>query len=175
MNLELRSIIGVATIITTLWSLVGIIRSLKLKADKLLGQYTVGAFEWSLVLLASIVISIFVFWPRIVKLWKRITKQDKLDELLALIERDREVFQDLTQYSPQSLVESYFHDAKRRINEMIYILSKLKFTVPSQKDFDHYRFYEYWYSFINRLELIIKNENYKDHLDLWSEDSPFKT
>lgn len=81
MKLELRSIIGGATIITTLWALVGIIRSLKLKADKLLGEFTVGAFEWFLVLLASIVILIFIYRSFIVRLWKRITKQDKLREL----------------------------------------------------------------------------------------------
>lgn len=94
--------------------------------------------------------------------------------MLALIERDREFFHDATQYSPGELLPGYFHDVKRRIDEMLYMLSKLKFTVPSQEEIDDYRFYGCWFSFINKLELVIKNENYKDHLDLWNKYSPFK-
>ena len=166
-----HSIIGIISIITALWSLVGIIRSLILKADKIFGQITMGAFEWSLILQASIVVLIIVHWPFIVKLWKRITKQDKLDKLLNLIEQNKKSTELVLEYSPQSLLESEFLRVEEEIKKILYILSGLGFTTPNKEERVHHSFYPSWYSYINELETIIQDKKYKKALDLWSKFS----
>lgn len=170
----LLALFHIAEAIAFLFFLFGLIKSLIDKTDKFFGLVKMEALEWSFLLLIPIVVFIIVDRATTVKLWKRITGQDKLDELLNLIDRDRELIRQVVGQRGQQPPYEIFLDLQRRVNEILYKLKKLGFTIPSKEELTHVEFFRCWYYFINRLEIRIKNENYKDYLGLWSEFSPVK-
>ena len=162
--------------IVFLFSLLGLIKSYKDEASGFFGQIKIETHEWWFLLLVPIVVPIIVHWRIVVKWLAQSPEQDKLDELLFLIYRDRGTVEIMTAQIEQGrfISANEVLDINRRVNEMLYMLGKLGFTIPSQEELGHEKFLLSWYYFINRLEIIIKNEDYKNHLNLWSNFSPIK-